>query len=113
MIHTENVLAELACYCPVAAAAVPVNPKETVDLMPEVVATCPVFHPDTRGWTERIGLRLERFGADDLATNCPFGGLALLVALIGETQFMGYTTYLIFRSSLTFRSSGEWGVQEN
>ena len=52
-------------------------------------------------------------GADGLAKNCHFGGLALLAALIGETQFMGYTTYLIFRSSLTFRSSGEWGVQEN
>ena len=49
MILTENVLAELANHCPVAAAAVPVNPKETVDLMPEVVATCPVFHADIRG----------------------------------------------------------------
>ena len=113
MVLTENVLPELACHCPAATVAVLVNPKETVDLMPEVVATRPVFHPDTRGWTERIGLRAEGFGADGSAKNCPFGGLALLATLVVETQFMGYTTYLIFRSSLTFRSSGEWGAQEN
>ena len=113
MILTENILAELACHCPVATAAVLVNPKETVDLMPEVVVTRQVFHPDSRGLAERTGLRAEGFGADGSAKNCPFGGLALLVALIEETQFMGYTTYLIFRSSLTFRSSGEWGAQEN
>jgi hypothetical protein len=67
-------MAELACHRRVATAAVLVNPKETVDLMPEVVPPRPVFRPNSRGLTERIGLRAEGLGQERSAKNCPFGG---------------------------------------
>jgi hypothetical protein len=39
-------MAELPCHGRVATASVPVNPKETVDLMPEVVPPRPIFAPE-------------------------------------------------------------------
>ncbi len=66
--------AELACDPRVATAAVLVNPKETVDLMPEVVLPRPVFRPNSSGLTERIGLRAEGLGQAGSAKDCPFGG---------------------------------------
>ena len=74
MVLTENVLPELACHCPAATVAVLVNPKETVDLMPEVVPPRPVFRPNSRGLAERIGLWAEGLGQAGSAKNCPFGG---------------------------------------
>ena len=74
MILIENVVAELACDRRVATAAVLVNPKETVDLMPEVVLPRPVFRPNSSGLTERIGLRAEGLGQAGSTQDCPFGG---------------------------------------
>jgi hypothetical protein len=67
-------MAELACRRRVATAAVPVSPKETVELMPEVVPPRPVFRPNSRGLTERIGLRAEGLGQERSTRDGHFGG---------------------------------------
>jgi hypothetical protein len=92
MTLTENVVASSACHRPVIAAPVVVNPKEAVDLMPEVVAIWSVFLPFSAVLADQIGLWVDRSGQECSGENFSFGD-DLGSALIEETQLMAYTTY--------------------